>query len=360
MRENRRVFQAGALLMAVLLILAVVMVSRGKSGGLFGEEYSRYSVIFLDVFDTQTEIIGYSTSQEKFEEQTQLLKEKLTYYHKLYDIYNHYEDVNNIKTINDNAGIAPVEVDAEIINLLKLSREMYETTDGQINVAMGSVLSIWHDYREEGTNYPDRATLPEMSVLQAAAGHGDINKMVIDEAASTVYLEDAEMSLDVGSIGKGYAVQKTAEYAREIGMENVLISVGGNICTIGERADGTAWRVGVQNPDLSSEEAYVKKVDLKDQSLVTSGSYQRYYEVDGKRYCHIIDPDTLMPADYFASVSIIAADSGVADAMSTSVYNMSLEEGLTLVNGLEGIEAMWILNDGSICYSEGFEEYVVD
>ena len=104
----------------------------------------------------------------------------------------------------------------------------------------------------------------------------------------------------------------------------------------------------------------MKRVQLSDLSLVTSGDYQRYYVVDGVEYCHIIDPDTLMPADYFASVSIICDDSGVADALSTSVFNMPFEEGLEFVNGLEGVEAVWIMHDGSIEYSEGFEEYIIE
>ena len=323
-------------------------------------ELSRYTASFLDVFDTKTDIIGYSTDEAKFTEQVSLLKEKLEYYHKLFDIYNDYEGINNIKTINDNAGIAPVVVEREIIDLLLLSKEMYKQTNGQMNVAMGSVLEIWHNYRDAGIDNPESAKLPEMEELEAAAAYIDIEQMIIDEEASTVYLADANMSIDVGSIGKGYAVQRVAEYAKEIGMESVLLSVGGNVCAVGTKLDGSSWRIGIQNPDIYSDEAYVKKVDVADVSVVTSGDYQRYYTVDGKRYCHIIDGDTLMPAEYFASVSIVASDSGVADALSTSVFNMPFEEGLAFVNSLEGVEAMWILSDGSVEYSENFEKYAAD
>ena len=101
----------------------------------------------------------------------------------------------------------------------------------------------------------------------------------------------------------------------------------------------------------------MKKVEVKDLSVVTSGNYQRYYTVDGKRYCHIINQDTLMPADYFSSVTIITSDSGMADAYSTAVFNMPLAEGMEFVEGLDGVEAMWILEDGSIQYSSGFAGY---
>lgn len=356
MKERKPLIQIFIIIVvAVLIFLAATPIGKNELAAI---GYERYSITFFDVFDTQTQIIGYSKSQREFEAQAQKLKEKLIFYHQQYDIYKEYEGINNLKTVNDNAGVEPVKVDASIIEMLQFSKEMCEQTEGQINIAMGSVLSIWHDYRTEGIQNPEQAELPPMELLTAAAAHTDISKVIIDEEASTVYLEEKEISLDVGSIGKGYAVQKVAEYAQEIGMENVLLSVGGNICAVGVRADGTAWRMGIQNPDLESEEAYVKAVDFSNASLVTSGSYQRYYEVDGKRYCHIIDPDTLMPAEYFDSVSIIAEDSGVADALSTSVFNMPLAEGIAFVNEMDGMEAMWILKDGSIRYSDNFEQYV--
>lgn len=348
-----RTKKAGILGIALLLLCLLAAKYRSSN------ELVRYNASFLDVFDTRTDITGYGTSQEEFTAQVERLKKKLVYYNELYDIYHNYEGVNNIKTINDNAGVRPVKVDSEIIHLLKFSKDMYKRTNGQINIAMGSVLSIWHDYREEGQNNPENAKLPPMEELEAASAYTNIDDMVIDEQASTVFLKNANMSLDVGSIGKGYAVQRVAEYAREIGMENVLLSVGGNVCAVGQKTDGTRWRLGIQNPDLDSEEMYIKKVEIKDACIVTSGNYQRYYTVDGVRYCHIVDGDTLMPADYFDSVSIVTKDSGMADALSTAVYNMPLEEGMAFIEGMEGVEAMWILKDGSIQYSKEFQQYVV-
>lgn len=354
MDRNKKIGIVGVAFL-VVSILAVLFHQKQEQSDL-----SRYTATFLDVFDTRTDVVGYSTSEEEFVEQVSLLKEKLEYYHKLYDIYNDYEGMNNIKSINDNAGVAPVEVSQDIIDLLIFSKEMYKKTNGQMNIAMGSVLEIWHNYRDAGINDPVNAKLPPMEELQAASAYCDIERIEIDEEAMTVYLPDEHMSIDVGSIGKGYAVQRVAEYAKEIGMESVLLSVGGNVCAVGSKLDGSDWRVGIQNPDTTSDEAYLGKVDVSDACVVTSGNYQRYYVVDGVRYCHIIDGDTLMPADYFASVSIVTTDSGMADALSTSVFNMPFEEGLAFVNGLDNVEAMWILNDGSIEYSDGFTKYAVE
>ncbi len=318
----------------------------------------RYEIQYLNLFDTVTSIIAYTETEEIFNETVKLLYEELQLYHKLYDIYKDYDGINNIKTINDNAGIKPVKVDEKIIDLLILAKEMYEKTDGKINVASGSVLSIWHKYRNEGIENPQNAKLPPMEELKEASSHTDINQLIIDKENATIYLEDSQMSLDVGAIGKGFATQKVSEFAREMGMTNFLISVGGNIVSEGTRVDGSAWLLGIQNPDTESSEAYVEKVALSGETLVTSGNYQRYYTVDGKQYHHIIDMDTLMPSDYFASVSIITKNSGMADALSTAVYNMTLEEGKTLIEGIENTEAYWILKDETKVYTDGFFNYI--
>lgn len=352
MSKSKKYIPAAAaiLLVAVGIILMVFQNLQPK----------QYRVVYLDVFDTATQFIGYAQSEEEFNEQAEILKEKLEYYHKLYTIYSSYEGINNLRTINRNAGVAPVEVDAAIIDLLKFSKEMYTLTNGEINIAMGSVLSLWHNYRTSGISDPDNAMIPSMTLLEEAAQHTDINNIIIDEEASTVYLADSEMSLDVGSIGKGYAVQMVAEYARELGYTNLIINVGGNVAAIGGHADGSNWKFGIQNPDLEAENAAIETVQFTDNCLVTSGDYQRYYVVDGVEYCHIIDPDTLMPAKYFSSVSIITAHSGMADALSTALFNMPYEDGLSLINSIEGAEAIWILEDGTIKYSEHFEDYLVN
>lgn len=353
MKKRTKLFGAFILLaVALVLFLAAFWQSKEEQGA------KRYTATFFGAFDTVTEVVGYAESEENFTAQVELLKERLMYYHRLYDIYNDYPGLNNIKTVNDNAGIMPVKVDADILELLRYSKELYEYTDGRMNIAMGSVLTIWHAYREAGNDDPAAATLPARELLEAAAGHMDIENLRLDEEASTAYLADEEMSLDVGSIGKGYAVQKTAEYAREIGMEHVLISVGGNVCAVGAKPAGDGWRLGIQNPNLESSEPYIATVEVADASVVTSGDYQRYYMVEGKRYGHIIDPAILMPGDYFSAVTVIAENSGLADGLTTALYNMSVEEGIEFVNEIEGMEAVWVLKDGSLRYSEGFERYL--
>ncbi len=343
-------------------LLGMMMISM-LSACSFGKDM-RYEASFLELFDTASVIVGYAKSEEEFTKYSQMIYDELKVYNELYDIYNDYEGVNNIKTINDNAGIKPVKVDRKIIDLLLFSKEWYEKTNGEINVAFGSVLSLWHDHRTAGLDNPENATLPDYEELKERNQHIDIGDMVIDEEASTVYLKDPEMSLDVGAIAKGYAVERAALFAQEAGFENGMISVGGNVRTFGNKLDDNGkeipWSVGIQNPDLSSDVKTLYVLNLSGYSLVTSGIYERYYVVDGKQYHHIIDPKTLMPTEYFVSVSIICPDSGMADALSTAVFNMPYEEGSKLIEGLDGVEALWVFPDQSMKYSSGFQAMIRD
>ena len=170
-------------------------------------------------------------------------------------------------------------------------------------------------------------------------------------------MADADMSLDVGAIAKGYATEKVADMLEGQGISHVLLDIGGNIRAIGDKPDGTLWRLGLQNPDLDSDENYVHIIELESTSLVTSGDYQRYYTVNGKRYHHIIDPQTLMPSDRFTDVSVIYEDSGISDAMSTALFNMDIEEGKALAESV-GAEVLWIFQDGSETMTDGFADYI--
>lgn len=318
-------------------------------------EKQRYSAQFLELFDTVTQVVSYTDSKEEFSSYVDQIYSELGEYHKLFDIYNDYDGINNIKTINDNAGLQAVKVDRRIIDLLIFARDAYYETNGSLNIAYGAVLSLWHDYREAGTDDPDVAELPPNELLEEAAKHTDISKMIINEEALTVFLEDPIMKLDVGAVAKGYAVERIALKLIESGFTSGLLSVGGNVRAIGVKSGKKdLWNIGIQNPDKSSEKTNLHIVYLMDTSLVTSGNYIRYYTVDGKTYHHIIDPKTNYPANHFKAVTIVCRDSGYADILSTTLYVMTYEEGLALLETIPGTHAMWVMPDGSELYSQGF------
>lgn len=340
-----------ALLTLCILLCAAVLPSCEKKA----QKYSEYS---FDYFDTVTTVIGYENDKSAFDAVCADVFALLGEYHRLFTIYHRFEGLENLCTVNEvvNGVHRTVTVDRKIIDMLLYAKEMYTLTGGRVNVAMGSVLSIWHDYREEGMDDPTKAELPPMDKLELAAQHTDIDDIVIDEQNCTVTLLDPEMKLDVGAIAKGYAVEMVARCLEEKGIEGYVINVGGNVRTVGAKADGEAWTVGIEDPDDEATD-YLAYLYLAGESLVTSGSYQRYYFVNGKRYHHIIDPDTLMPSDCFTSVSIVCKSSGLGDALSTALFCMTLEDGQALVESIEGVEAMWVTLDGEIYRSNGFAQY---
>lgn len=342
---------------SVILLLLIFAAALSSCGIGSAERYSKSDVT---VFDTQTVILGYDVSEAAFEKKADAVLEELRRLHKLYDIYYEYEGVSNLKTVNDMAGKAPVAVDDDIIELIKYCKYIYEVSDGYTNVAMGSVLRLWHECRSDAVEDPSGASLPSMDALRAAAEHTDINNVIIDEAASTVYLADGEMSLDVGAVAKGYAAERAAEFIKNQGWDNMALSVGGNIRTVGVKPDGKMWEMGVQNPDLDSENAYFCKVSADGETaIVTSGSYQRYFTIDGVRYHHIIDPVTLMPENKYLSVTVMCSDSGLGDGLSTALFNMDESRGREILSAL-GADGAWVYADGSVSYTDGFKAKLLE
>ena len=322
------------------------------------KEYeTRTKTVSYAHFNTVSTISSYGdTTAEEFEGYVKVADEMLGYYHKLFDIYYEYAGVNNIKTINDNAGKDVVEVDAELIDFLLYCKQLFELTNGKTNIMLGSVLRIWHDKREcaeENGGNLDESLLPTKEELEVASMHTSIDLLVIDEEAKTVYISDPEASIDVGAIAKGYAASKLAARLKSLGADSMAINAGGNIITIGLKPDGNKWVTGITNPDRTSDDSLICKVKIGEISLVTSGNYERYFVSGDKIYHHIIDPATLMPADHFASVSIFASDSGLADSLSTALFCMTYDEGLALVKRLGNVDVIWIYKDGTIKYTDG-------
>ncbi len=335
---------AGALCLAAVCLL---------TGCGAGHTLQRFSSQHYGLFDTVIVFTAYTEDREQFDCYDSILMDELTACHRLFDIYHDYEGISNIKTINDQAGIAPVKVDERIIGLLEESSQLYHRTGGAVNVAMGSVLSIWKEYRDQGNENPELAQYPPEALLKEAALHMDMDKVEIDREGLTVYLEDGQMRLDVGAVAKGYAAECAARRLEKEGLGSALLNVGGNVCSIGRRGDGGDWAVAVQDPD---GDGAVCRVELADGALVTSGTYQRYYTVDGVRLHHIIHPELLAPWHEYESVTVLCGDSGLADGLSTALFNMTEEEGRALLDGMDGVDALWLYPDGHMEYTSGFEK----
>jgi FAD:protein FMN transferase len=347
------------LFLIVLTVMALPVVAGCNL--LAGTGYKSYSDTFFDTFNTLVQFSAYTESEDQFRLYFDHVQSRLQELHRYYDIYNTYEGINNVKTINDQAGIAPVKVEQEIIDLILFAKDWSDKTGGSTNIALGPVLKIWHRYREDGLFDPASAALPELEELREAARYTDLDQVLVDLNAKTVYLPDRRMSLDVGAVAKGYAVQLVADELKAMGLESAIISAGGNVSLIGKPLDGNRdlWGVGIQNPDQSivgSSDNLLDVLYLADAAVVSSGDYQRFYVVEDQVIHHIIDPVTLMPATYYRAVTVVAWDSGVADFLSTELFLLPPDRSLQLAESLKGVEALWVMPDGSLVITEGMEK----
>jgi thiamine biosynthesis lipoprotein len=351
---KKRILSAVLALILVTLSLFLVFPRPKEEEAI----YTRYSYMFFGTFDTAITLIGFTRTAEKFDSMTKLAEELFNEYHRQFNQYLPYEGLNNLYYLNRNAADGPVPVPQELFDLISYCKKMQGMTMGTVNIALGSVLSLWHDERENAEVNPDKAKLPDLAALQEAAKHTNMDDVILDEASRTVYYRDPLLKLDVGAIAKGYATELVAKALAGAGMPSYILNAGGNVRTGSVPMDGRKnWGIAVQDPDaeiVSPGSSEVLEVFyLHDMSVVTSGDYQRYFMVDGKRYHHLINPETLMPADFMRSVTIITRDSGYADLLSTAVFLMPYEKGRAFVESLEGVDAFWMLNDGSLHMTEG-------
>lgn len=308
---------------------------------------------YFDLFDTVSYIYSYKgDSEEEFLENADAAYSILLKYHRYFDIYHEYEGVNNLCTINSNP-LCDISVDDELLGFLLYARKMNELTDGKMDVMMGSVLKLWHDARVS-----DTPSLPSGDSLKEASLYTGFGYLEINEEKKTVKLLSDKASLDVGALGKGYAAEKAAEVLKERGAGSYVLNIGGNIRIIGTKTDGSGWRTGIKDPK-NPDSSFVMMVRLSDVSCVTSGNYERYFVYNGKRYSHIIDPVTLYPAEYYASVTVITPDSGLADALSTALFVLPYEESRSMAERV-GVECIWVFDDGEVRYTPGIEDLIIE
>lgn len=357
----------------ILIFISLLMILSGcKSSSLQAYDFTSISL----GFDTAISFRAYCHNEEEFNQYKEVLIKRYQEYDQIFSYYDEYP--NNLYHLNHHAG-SEVKVHPEIISLLKEAKEYQQLTHSQFDVTIGAMLSIWHQYREQA-ELLEIYQIPNDDELLKVKEHRGFENIVINEEKSTVLIKDTKMSLDFGGIAKGYATQQIANQLHEMGLQHGFINAGGNVVIIGPKADNSPIRVGLQIPDASKMQTNSLLSIAIDQPMafVTSGNYQRYYEVDGQKYHHIIDPDTNMPATHFDSVTIITPDSTLADALSTALFNMSLTEGVDLLKTMKqqgiSIDVIWVSKEPlqkmdslyemksegyHILYTDTLHEYIV-
>lgn len=345
------------------LLLILVLLTASPAQPLRAEParaYGKYSGMFFGTFDTAISLIGFAESKEIFDREYQRAETMFTELHRQFNQYLPYEGLNNLYFVNRNAAAGPVKVPGELFGLLEYCKRMQPQTRGTVNVALGAVLALWHDARESAEADPAHPVLPDIESLRAAAGHTDMDDVVLDAAGQTVFFRDPLLKLDLGAVAKGYAAEKVAQALLAGQMPHFILNAGGNVRAGLSPMDGREeWSVAIQDPDgenlLSPDTGVIDILYLHDTSVVTSGDYQRFFIAGGRRYHHLISPDTLFPAEHMRSVSIVTRDSAYADLLSTAVFLMPFEQGYDFVRSLEGVEAYWVLNDRSVRMTPGLE-----
>lgn len=348
----------------LIAIFALILTGCAKKSS-----YEKYQTEFYDCFDTIIDVTVYAKDEKEGNRQLTLIREEFQRLHKLFDRYNDYEGVVNFKTVNDAAGKSKVKVPEEVFNLMKFSIDMNEKVSKKVNVAIGPVVDVWTKYRDlylDGKSKEEvkkllGSALPTKEELEKLRPLISMDDIELDEKEHIIFLKKEGMKLEMGSVAKGYATELVAQYAKKNGVTSAVISAGGNVRIIGKPTTKgkEAFLVGIRNPDADegSKEAVKEILKLNETSVVTSGDYQRYFDLDGKRYCHIIDPDTLYPGSEFKSVTINNLDSGLCDFLSTACFLSSETEARNMLKK-ENAEGYFIDKDGKVTYTEGFSKLI--
>ncbi len=340
------------------LLLALVLLCSGCSSSLADAHTSaqRFSRTDLSAFDTVITLVAFAPDRASFDRAADRAFEKIQLLDHIFDGYNAYDDLHNLFYVNLHAAHEPVTVPDDLFQLISWCKEQWAAGRRETNIAMGAVLSLWHEYRTAGMQHPEEAQLPPMDALTAASQHINFDDVVLDVEKQTVFYSDPSLTLDIGAVAKGYAADVVGRILYD-DMPSFLLSLGGNVYAGNAPLDGRAnWAVGVQNPDVT-QNGTLDILDVHDKTVVTSGDYWRYYTVDGQRYHHIIDPETLMPSRKMVSVTILCESSILADFLSTALFVLPYEEGRQVADSLDGVEVMWILPDGSIRCTDGMKDY---
>ncbi|MFN2362741.1 MAG: FAD:protein FMN transferase [Halarsenatibacteraceae bacterium] len=271
------------------------------------------------------------------------------------DLFNIYDEDSNVSQINRVAGEGPVELENHTFTILEKGLEYAELSEGAFDPSIGALIKLWGWGSEDGPSVPGEE---EIEATLPVVNYQDI---LIDSEAQTVEFNQSEMLIDLGAIAKGYAGELATDYLEDAGIETAFVNLGGNIVLLGEKPDGTPWRIGVQDPRSDRGELMgliVADSDYFDNrlSISTSGDYERYFEEDGERYHHIVSPFTGYSVDNgIASTTIVASDAVMADALSTGVFVLGLEDGLELAENVADFEVIFVTDNREVYLSSGLE-----
>lgn len=293
------------------------------------------------LMDTIIEITAYGPNSED------AVKAAFKEFARLHEITNNFDDNSQVSMISRMSGKQKVAVDPDLIKMLKRGNELSELVGGTFDVSIGPLTDLWGIGRK-GDFVPTDEEINKVLPLV------NYHLVDVDEDNNTVYLQKTGMKLDLGGIAKGYATDKAIEILKAQGITSALVNAGGDIRVIGNKPDGTPWRIGVQHPRNS--DGIIAKMPLTDwDTMESSGDYQRFITKEGIRYSHILDPRTGKQPRSVTSVTMVMNNSTDGDVLSTALFIVGVEQGLEILKSFPGVEAIWVTTDGKVVTSPGLQ-----
>lgn len=266
------------------------------------------------------------------------------------DLLSFWISTSEIAAINREAGISPVSVSPETWEIARQAVYIYRTTEGAFDPTIGPVIRLWDFWNRKR---------PDPNELSRSLPLVDGSALKVDSGGQTVFLSKKGMSFDTGGIAKGFAADKAVAALKAEGIRSGLVAIAGDIRAFGLRPDGEPWRVGIRNPrPVGGEDIIMATLPLLDEAISTSGDYERFFEVDGKRYHHLLNPKTGLPADGYVSVTIVAPEAVLTDGFTTGIFVLGPERGAAVM-AREGLEGVLVTASGEIIVTDGLKERIV-
>jgi FAD:protein FMN transferase len=304
--------------------------------------------MFKELYKQQMKLMGnrfeisvVADNEEKGKEMIAAAVAEIQRIEKLLTTFNDNSETNRI---NANAGIEPVPVSSETFELIKRSLQISKITQGAFDITYGSIDKRLWNFDKTMTTLPDKAVARQMIKLI------NYRNVVADEPNCTIFLKEKGMRIGFGGIGKGYAAEKAKQLLQQFGVQSGIVNASGDLTAWGLQPDGKPWTIAIAHPDVAG--LPFSYLNISDMAVATSGNYEKYVMIDGKKYSHTIDPRTGLPVTGIKSVTIICHNAEMADAMATPVTIMGVEAGLYLINQLKGIGCIIIDDHNKIFTSK--------
>ncbi|MCF8257052.1 MAG: FAD:protein FMN transferase [Flavobacteriales bacterium] len=314
--------------LVALCLPAIGQVSVSRSTKLMGSAFA-FTAVHSDTVTAQRAIDAAIAEVQRIE-----------------NVISEWMDGSETSSINRNAGISPVSVSDELIRLIQRSKKISQVSNGYFDISFASIDNIWWF---DGRVMP----APDAALVARSVKRIGYEKIIVDPEKGTVFLQDEGMKIGFGGIGKGYAANRAKQVMLDMGVTSGVVNAGGDLIAWGPQIDGKPWSIGIADPKEKTN--ILAWTDVTDMAVVTSGSYEKFVVIDGKRHGHIIDPKTGWPATGLLSVTIFCPDAELADALATTVFVLGKEDGLKLVNHLEDVECILIDEDMHYHYSNNIE-----